>query len=180
VFELVHGAHGQWSLKVLYGFKNDGKDGYSPLGGVVFDTQGNLYGITYYGGEGTCTDGANGNGCGTVFELKHNADNTWSEKVLYSFKNDGKDAVYPQASLIFDKGGNLYGTSNGGANRWGAIFKMKPGSNETWSESVLFSFNDFDGGAPQAPLVFDGKGNLYSTTEAGGAGRAGTVFELTP
>jgi hypothetical protein len=100
--------------------------------------------------------------------------------VLYSFKNDAKDAVYPQASLIFDKGGNLYGTSNGGANRWGAIFKMKPGSNGTWSESVLFSFNDTDGSAPEGALVFDRKGNLYSTTWGGGAGRAGTVFEVIP
>jgi uncharacterized repeat protein (TIGR03803 family) len=107
-----------------------------------------------------------------------------TETILYSFTG-GSDGGSPSAGLIFDGKGNLYGaTSSGGANFDGAVFELTPNGNGTWSEQVLHSFTGFgpsgDGEAPWGRLTFDGKGNLYGTTEAGGPGYLGTVFELSP
>ena len=161
--------------KVLYNFRN-GTDGAIPIfAGVIFDAAGNLYGTTSTGGA---------YGSGTVFELTPTAGGTWSEKVLYSFKNDGTDGINPKAGLIFDAAGNLYGTtSHGSPSHQGTVFELTPAAGGTWTEKVLHSFiNDgMDGGIPEAgPLIFDAAGNLYGTTFTGGAYGSGTVFELTP
>jgi uncharacterized repeat protein (TIGR03803 family) len=142
---------------------------------VIFDAAGNLYGTTSTGGA---------YGSGTVFELTPTAGGTWSEKVLYSFKNDGTDGINPKAGVIFDAAGNLYGTtSHGSPSHQGTVFELTPAVGGTWTEKVLHSFiNDgMDGGIPEAgPLIFDAAGNLYGTTFTGGAYGSGTVFELTP
>jgi uncharacterized repeat protein (TIGR03803 family) len=86
--------------KVLHNFGN-GDDGQQPRAGLIFDASGNLYGTTLTGGA---RDG------GTVFELTPKTGGGWSEKILHSFQNNGKDGYWPYASLIFDSAGNLYGT----------------------------------------------------------------------
>ena len=104
------------------------------------------------------------------------------EKILYSFR-DRPDGALPEAGLIFDVAGSLYGTtdrggtgSNDGCSGCGAIFKLEPNSDGTWTESVLYSFGGNDGLYPDYGLIFDTAGNLYSTTQV--AGCCGEAFEL--
>jgi len=111
-----------------------------------------------------------------------------SEKVIHSFINfGGSDGNFPLAGLVIDAKGNLYGTaSQGGSgvcNGCGIVFELSPGSGGTWTESILYTFGgpaDSDGFSPTGALIFDGKGNLYGTTQGGGTSYAGTIFELTP
>ena len=111
--------------------------------------------------------------------------------MLYSFcaQSNCTDGEFPEARLTRDPSGNLYGTTNeGGANGEGAVFKLRPppAGQTLWTEIVLYSFcarsgrNCTDGSFPRAGLIRDVSGNLYGTTEDGGAGGGGTVFELTP
>jgi uncharacterized repeat protein (TIGR03803 family) len=147
---------------VLHSFGNS-PDGANPYyAGVVLDGQGNLYGTTFAGG-------AYGNG--TVFKV----DTTGSETVLYSFGNS-PDGANPDAGVVLDGQGNLYGTTfAGGAYGNGTVFKV----DTTGSETVLHSFgNSPDGANPDAGVVLDGQGNLYGTTEVGGSGFGGTAFKV--
>ena len=174
------GAWAQNSYKTLHRFKQD-KGGVDPIGGVIFDQSGNLYGTTMFGGE--VDDGI-------VFKLIPQSDGSWSENVLYSFcsRTSCASGQYPYASLVFDAAGNLYGTTElAGANGGGTVFKLMPNSNGTWTGSVLYSFcsatNCADGGTPIGSLILDQSGSLYGTTSEGGAGQygvGGTVFKLTP
>jgi uncharacterized repeat protein (TIGR03803 family) len=159
--------------KVLHSF--DLSDGAKLYSGLIFDSQGNLYGTTFEGG-------ASGKGRGTVFELSPTSGGSWKETVLYSFTG-GQDGRNPSSSVIFDEQGNLYGvTDYGGANDFGTVFKLTPGSGGKWTETVLHSFaGDRDGETPNGQLVFDSNGNLYGTTTNGGVPSSlGTVFKLTP
>ena len=128
------------------------------------DGSGNLYGTTAAGGTSNK---------GTVFKITPNG----PESVLYSFAGV-PDGQYPNAGLIMDGSGNLYGTTLvGGANGPGTVFKITPNG----TESVLYSFaNGSDGQDPYAGLIMDGSGNLYGTTVYGGTSNNGTVFKITP
>jgi uncharacterized repeat protein (TIGR03803 family) len=155
-----------WRESVLYRFKG-GSDGQNPAAGLIFDAAGHLYGTT---------------AGGTVFTLKPNLDGTWNESVLYNFcqLTNCADGEEPVAGLIFDAAGSLYGTTFlGGAFGAGTVFKLKPNSDGTWTESVLHSFSGPDGGDLNAGLVFDAAGNLYGTTTQGGASGVGIIFKLT-
>ena len=151
---------------VLHSFDNNGTDGAYPIYGyLVQDAKGNLYGTTVDGGS---------SGSGTVFEVN---EKTGDETILYNF-TDGSDGGYPYGGLAIDSKGNLYGTTElGGAYGEGTIFKVVP---KTKTETVLHSFSSSsDGEDPIAgPLLY--KGNLYGTTEYGGSGGYGTVWELIP
>jgi uncharacterized repeat protein (TIGR03803 family) len=146
----------------------------------VVDSAGTLYGTTFAGGSGTDCRG----GCGAVFELQRAGDG-WKEQVLYSFLG-GTDGASPQAGVVFDKSGNLYGTttSGGGPYNDGTVFKLAPNSKGGWTESVLFSFDLQE--HPASNLVFDAQGNLYGTAPAGVRGSCvfddgcGAVFHLKP
>jgi uncharacterized repeat protein (TIGR03803 family) len=158
----------------LYAFTGK-PDGAHPRGGLIFDSSGNLYGTSFYGGV---------SGFGTVFELSRNRDGIWTDKVLYSFtgKDDGE---YPYGGLAADSTGNLYGTTYfGGNQQQGVVYQLAPGSNGKWTETVLYNFCSVsrcaDGSSPHAGLIFDASGNLYGTTLNGGASNAGTVFQLMP
>jgi uncharacterized repeat protein (TIGR03803 family) len=170
VFELTPGADGSWIEKVLYSFGNY-PDGSLPSSSLVFDAAGNLYGTTYQGGA---------NNVGTVFELTSGPGGSWTKKLLHSFGNY-PDGSLPSSSLVFDAAGNLYGTTaSGGHNGMGTVFELMPDGSGGWTELVLHSFNNPDGGFPYAGLIFDTAGNLYGTTSLGGTYAYGTVFELTP
>jgi uncharacterized repeat protein (TIGR03803 family) len=179
VFELTPKAGGGWTTKVLHSFNPNGPDGNDPLGGVIFDLYGNLYGTTYYGGA---------NNAGTVFELIPQPTGGWVEQVLYSFTANGTDGQYPVAGLILDAVGNLYGTTFEGGNRsagcgnfgCGTVFELAHGTGGTWAEKILYSFSGTDGGSPWGSLTLDAAGNLYGTTTGFNASNYGSVFELTP
>jgi uncharacterized repeat protein (TIGR03803 family) len=170
VFELIPKAGGAWTKKVLHAFNY--KDGAIPYGVLVLDRSGNLYGTTSLGGA---------YGAGTVFELTPNADGGWKENVLHSFNHDGKDGIDPQAGLIFDRSGILYGTTFGGGTYGdGTVFELMLKAGGGWTEKVLHSFNGKDGLQPYGGVIIDGSGNLYGTTTFGGThGYNGNVFELT-
>jgi len=179
VLLLVSSAWGSPQEKVLHNFDVTGTDGHYPLATLVFDAAGNLYGTTSYGGSGSCGD--NGVGCGSVFELTPKAGGGWTEKILYSFRNDDKDGNHPYAGLIFDTAGNLYGTTlYGGVYDYGTVFELTHQKAGTWTEKVLHNFNDNyeDGIWPYAGLIIDAAGNLYGTAAYGGVKGNGTVFEL--
>jgi uncharacterized repeat protein (TIGR03803 family) len=159
---------------VLYSF-TAGTEGEYPVEGLVRDAVGNLYGITYQGGNSTCNNGGIGSGCGTVFEL----DKTGKLTVLHNFTG-GIDGAYPSARLIRDARGNLYGTTIEGGRGCkpygcGTVFQVDPSGKET----VLYAFTSgMDGGGGVSSLVRDAKGNLYGTSGAGGAYGQGMVFKL--
>jgi len=177
-FELVPHKNGNWTEKILHNF-GCGSDGAEPLVALIFDTAGNLYGTTYYGGTSSCNDG-NGAGCGVVFELTPQTGGSWTETVLYNFSASGGDGTYPEASLVLDAAGNLYGTTtSGGAFNLGTAFELTPQSRAGWTERTIHSFDGNDGSYPYSNLIFDASGNLYGTT-AGGTLNGSTVFKLTP
>jgi uncharacterized repeat protein (TIGR03803 family) len=168
-----------WTETTLYSFSG-GSDGEYPSSEVVFDQAGNMYGTTYSGGVGS--QRCNGS-CGVVYKLTPSSGG-WIESVIYSFSG-GSDGANPYAGVVFDKRGNLYGTTTYGGMyscgdlNCGTVFQLTP-SRSGWTESALHSFQHSDGAVPYGGLIFDQSGNLYGTTTGGGAGGGGTVFELTP
>lgn len=180
VFELTPGSNGSWLETVLFSFSG-GTDGASPVGGLLLDAAGNLYGTTSLGGTG-CERG----GCGVVFELVPGANGKWTENLIYSFAGP-PDGQAPMAGLTADAAGNLYSTTkSGGVHLEGTVFKLAHGVDGQWAESVLYSLTGHsDGANPRGSVTFDSLGNLYATASAGGLelcvpGPCGTVFELTP
>ncbi len=175
VFELSPPAKGKkaWTTKVLFSF--NGTNGSVPVAGMVFDSSGNLYGTALTGGASN--DGA-------VFELVAPAkgQGAWTEKLLYSFS--GPDGANPQAGVIFDSAGNLYGaTVGGGSGNAGTVFKLSPpaGGQTAWTLSTLFAFNGSSNGyLPTGTLIMDKSGNIYGTTVNGGTANDGVAYELSP
>jgi uncharacterized repeat protein (TIGR03803 family) len=170
VFELAPDGHGGWKETVLHSFNS--WNGYTPLAVLIFDSAGNLYGTTVGGGA---------NNAGIVFELAPDGHGGWNETVLHRFNPFNGDGYAPFSGLIFDSAGNLYGTTAGGGTQgFGTVFELAPDGHGGWNETVLHSFDSQDGEAPIAGLIFDAAGNLYGTTERGGAQGMGTAFELSP
>ena len=163
------------TLTWLYDFQGS-PDGAYPQSSLTFYGGNYVYGTTSYGGT---------NNYGTVFQVETFPQHT--EKVLYSFCSapDCTDGAAPEfSSVIFDQFGNLYGTTGrGGAYGNGVVFELSP-AGDSWTETVLYSFCPLsgcaDGSGPVNGLIFDAAGNLYGTTNAGGANDAGVVFELSP
>ena len=180
VFELTPGSDGKWTHRVLYTFGSY-PDGRGPFAGVVFGAKGTLF---------TSTSGGGANEYGAVVELMRGSHGKWKDKVLHSFNNNGVDGTFPTATPILDHAGNLYGTTfmggsagcTGQFGRCGIVFKLRPGAKSKWTETGLHRFlpNGVDGLGPHDSLVFDQKGNLYGTTEAGGMYDAGEIFEIVP
>jgi len=176
VFMLAPNPDGTWTESVLYSFTGGvGGSGGAPSSGVVFDAAGNLYGTTSQSGAYRC---------GVVFKLAPNSDGTWTESVLHSF-TCGADGDSPEAGLIFDAVGNLYGTTlRGGSSTecfsvgCGVVFKLIPDPDGTWKECVVHSFLGY-GRGPRAPLLLDPAGHLYGTSW-GQQPPYGLVFEITP
>jgi uncharacterized repeat protein (TIGR03803 family) len=210
VFELSPAGSG-WTETVLYSFTGQG-DGARPNTGLIMDQAGNLYGATegdnngpgsifelspsgadwtetvlYPSGPfGGLTMDAAGNiyatGLTVVLELSPNGSGGWNTTVLHTFTGYPQDGMNAQGTLVFDQGGNLFGTTySGGAKNNGTVYKLKPGQNGKWTEDILYSFKSGkDGQQPWAGVVLDAAGNIYGTTALGGALKKhqGTVFEL--
>src|SRR4051812_33460460 len=142
--------------------KFNGENGSNPVGGLVMDSTGNLYGTTQWGGA---------NGKGTLFKV---AAGTNALSTLGIF--DGTNGSKPAGSLTIDGSGNLYGTTvEGGANNYGAVFKFDVG---THSLETLTSFDISNGASPRGSLIADPNGNLYGVTQGGGIHGNGTVFKV--
>ncbi|HEY3939506.1 MAG TPA: choice-of-anchor tandem repeat GloVer-containing protein [Bryobacteraceae bacterium] len=152
---------GAGGFHVLHAF-GSGTDGASPNAGLIMDRAGNLFGTTTSGGA---------YGYGTVFEVTPNRDET----VLYSFTG-GSDGASPNAGLLADKSGNLFGTAaTGGSLNGGVVFEVAQDGTET----VLHAFTgEPDGATPLGALISDKRGNMYGTTRLGGNGY-GTVYRIS-
>jgi uncharacterized repeat protein (TIGR03803 family) len=163
------------TLTVLHSFAGGNEDGAYPSGGLLRDKSGNLFGTTWGGGTGCGSAG-----CGTVFKIAANG----SAKILYAFcsQNSCLDGQSPEATLIMDKAGNLYGTTTmGGQFGYGTVFKLS----RRGAETVLYNFcTQFgrcsDGSMPAGGVTMDPDGNLYGTTMMGGSDGDGTVYKLAP
>lgn len=185
VYELAPG--GEETL--LYSFTGF-SDGSDPDSVLLLDSQGNLYGTT--AGGGSSPECFSINGCGVVFELSPQSGGSWTETVLYTFCSlpgcaDGQEPG--SGPLVRDSGRNIYGTTVFGGKSTvqcngscGVVFKL----DSTGHETVLHSFTGgTDGAFPLAGLTMDSSGNLYGTTQAGGATcytsfTCGVVFKITP
>ncbi len=173
VFEIAKTKGGYASTPTLL-FSFDGAHGANPLGGLIADAKGNLFGTTYFGGAGND---------GTVFEIaKTGQGYADTPTVLVSFS--GANGENPGAGLIFDSHGNLFGTTvRGGANGYGTVFEIaKTENGYADAPTTLVNFNlvfsPNNGAYPLAGLIADAKDNLFGTTANGGAAGVGTVFEI--
>jgi uncharacterized repeat protein (TIGR03803 family) len=160
VFELAHGSN---TITTLASFNNTHNlNGINPFGNLVEDSSGNLFGTTYAGGAYNY---------GTVFELAHGS-NTITTLAFFT----GTNGANPQAGLVEDTNGNLYGTTFfGGANNEGTVFELAKSSSTI---TDLVSFSGSNGSSPYSGLIEDSSGNLFGTTTGGGANGVGTLFEL--
>ena len=195
-------ASAEWKEKVLYSFQG-GTDGSVPIGSLIRDSAGNIYGATEQGGATTCRSPLS---CGTIFQLVPPAKQgaPWTENVLHVFQgNANNDGATPGGGLVMDGSGNLYGvTAYGGTGNCvllgdsvgcGAVYEMSPPQQKggAWTETILYSFPTSKRGyLPNGDLVFDKSGNLYGATVFGGTkgttcdpyygGQCGVVFEISP
>jgi uncharacterized repeat protein (TIGR03803 family) len=192
VFELSPTGSGGFTESVLYRFTGE-LDGASPQSSLILDSAGNLYGTAASGGSTNCALAPSI--CGVVFKLTKESNGGWEESVLHSFV--GTDGAIPDADLVRDSAGNLYGTTaNGGDmtcpySSWGCgtVFKL----NASGKETVLHAFSGPDGVSPEAGLLLDdSKHALYGTATSGGdltgencnvphyVQGCGVVFRVTP
>jgi uncharacterized repeat protein (TIGR03803 family) len=189
VFKLAHPAQqgGTWTKTVLFNFSGSFETGGGTSGGLTMDSHGALYGTTYSGSGGPS---------GTAFRLTPTKSGHWVHTLLYTFAGFA-DGAFPQAEVVFDKNGNLYGMTNyggsGGPNCFGSpcgtVFELMPTPTGPWTHTVLYAFNGgTDGGYPGRALTLDAAGNLYGTTGIGGdpsctggnGDGCGVVFQLAP
>jgi uncharacterized repeat protein (TIGR03803 family) len=170
IYELKYVVGVGWTESIIYSFQN-ADDGAFPDANLIFDSAGNLYGATLYGGEG----GTQG---GTVFKLSPSGD-TWTFNLLYTFS--GRPGCGPQAALTLDAAGNLYGTTQcDGANAWGNVFKLAKTQN-SWVYTSLYDFTgNADGLDPISNVSIDTDGSLYGTTYYGGSAGYGVVWQIKP
>jgi uncharacterized repeat protein (TIGR03803 family) len=185
IAELSPGPNG-WTYTQLYSFCGSVgcTDGEEPRSALSWDSKGNLYGTTLYGGVSVlpCPGSL---GCGVAFQMTPNGDGTWTYHVMDRFASYKGDGLYPYAGLTLDAFGNAYGaTASGGTYGNGTIFKLSPSAGG-WKKTVLYEFpNCAEGCVPSYTLVFDKAGNLYGSGGGGnpecGSYTCGTIFRLIP
>jgi len=168
VFELTPNQDGTWTESDLYTF-TWGLDGARPSGGLIFDSDGNLYGGAMFGGSLACPQV----GCGIIFQLSPVA-GSWKYTVLHTF--NGSKGANPSGNLAFGPTGDLYGTTLAGGDPsctnsyggCGTIFTLVPKEDGGFTFSMIAKFNNATGQLPASGVAIDGKGTLYGTTTTGG------------
>lgn len=168
-FELKPSTSGGYTETVLYSFTGS-TDGGNPRGRLLLDSQGNLFGTAETGGDSA--------GDGVVFELTPSSSSLtgYNETTIWTFDYAG--GANPYGGLVLDSAGNLFGTTSSGGAGLGVVFELTPSTSSGYSETVLWTFGYSDGATPLAGLAKDGSGNLYGTTNSGGANGCGEVFKL--
>lgn len=169
IFQLTPDGSGSWILNVIFECAGSCNN---PIGSLLMDGAGNLFGVS---------------GTGVVFELSPGLSGGWTESTLYTFSGgtNGYDGYAPVPGLVMDAAGNLYGANfDGGINNQGYVFELSPAGGGTYTLTHLHDFAGSDGAVPGASVIMDAAGNLYGTTEAGGASNyctsgCGVVYELT-
>jgi uncharacterized repeat protein (TIGR03803 family) len=161
-----------------------GHKGANPVGTLAFDASGNLYGVTYNGGNTSSSCPVIfGDGCGVVFRLVPLESGGWQYEKIYTF--DGYEGYLPNGGVVFDAAGNLYGTTSFGGSfsenpaGCGTVYELSP-SGGGWTETTLLEFGIGSGCRPDSALVMDSAGNLYGTAEGGNNLPGPDVFQLVP
>ena len=173
VFKLSPTSKGPWTLTTLYTFGEDpGPAPADPWSGVVFDSAGNLYGVTAGGGA---------EGYGTVYQLSPSSSGAWTERDIVDFPSSCSPACLPEANITVDAAGNVFGTAVA-TGSMGVAYEASPNGDGTWTLNILHSFaGGADGAAPSNGAMLEVAGKLYGvTTEGGGTKGRGTVYEITP
>jgi uncharacterized repeat protein (TIGR03803 family) len=162
-------ANGQYGWGTLFKLSSSGQftelyqfsgpDGANPVGTELIDSQGNVWGTNFQGGGGFNNLG--NNGYGTIFKF---SGGTLTSPILFNI-SDGENIF---GGMATDGQGNYYGTTyQGGANSFGTLFRYNSTNGQL---TTLFNFNRFPNGSfPTGNVVYDGKGNLYGTTQEGGS-----------
>ena len=164
-------------MKTKHTFTPKSKEGDSPVGNLATqvnpDGVGIMYGTTSAGGASDC---------GAVYQLRQKQWGKWAISLLHSFSLYPIDGCSPWGGVVLDAAGNLYGTTSyGGTGNAGTIFKLTPGAKNKWTYTVLYTFTgSTDGNSPTGSLLLDSAGNIYGTTNYGGAYNQGVVYEVTP
>jgi uncharacterized repeat protein (TIGR03803 family) len=162
-----------WTKTVLYSFQPWGSTGHTPSSELTIDSSGNLYGVTWAGGDGRCH-------CGVLYELIHPATSgaPWTHLVLHAFTNTNNDGRLPNAPVVLSSN-TIYGvTQQGGLYDSGIVYRLIPGKNGG-TYSVIYSLGaNNDASGPNGPLLLDSAGSLYGVTSLGGAFNAGAVYKL--
>jgi uncharacterized repeat protein (TIGR03803 family) len=170
LFQLTPKVDGGWMERLLYSFNLVPGGGFPD--GVIFDAEGNFYGPAQVDDLWS----------GAIFQLDY-SNGGWTETILHSFDHY---FTRPNAGLIFDAAGHLYGTTEGGGihgHGAGMVFELGRDADGQWTDfSVLHNFNidGADGFSPTGSVIFDSSAHLYGTTEQGGTEAGGTVYELAP
>jgi len=178
---------GGWTYTQLYSFcpQNGCPDGLNLQTPPIWDSHGNLWGATTYGGISQQPCFSSLYGCGVIFEMTPNGDGTWTYNVMHQFASSSTDGQWPYGGLVIDGAGNFYGSTwLGGAYNQGTIFKFS-NVGGTWQEKILYDFPDCSNGCMvEGTLARDKAGNLYGTAAGGTNSCAGytcgVVFELSP
>ena len=158
-----------WDENVLHNFTGAQDGEYPQFDNLAFDAAGDIYGTTERGGI---------YGYGITFELTPSRGG-YTQSILHNF-GSGTDGYQPEAGVVLDTAGNVYGTtSSGGTGRVGTVYQLMP-SNGGSLENVLVNFNGTNGSGPIGNLIIDASGNLYSATSCGGHNGDGVVFKLAP
>ncbi len=154
IYQLTPIFDGSWAETVLHHFTGGSDGAYPDHPSLIFDSAGSLYGSAALGAQGNCFLFGNFP-CGTIFKLTPQTGGTWGFTVLHSFTG-GADGGNPEGTLLFDKIGNLYGTTyGGGTSGRGVVFELTPHANGKWSEKVLHTFKgSADGNGTVAGLIF--------------------------
>lgn len=175
IFRLLPPASGQtqWTKETIYGFRSEA-DGRYPIGGLVFGSDGAIYGTTDQGGA---------RGYGTIFRLNPPAagQTAWTKTILVSFAP--RNGIYPRDTLFFDPRGSLYGvTLQGGVLDLGTVYKvlLPAAPSIQKAKTEIAAFDGGAGGADSYGALRFANGRLYGTTYSGGAAGFGTIFELAP
>lgn len=169
VFRLAPNGSGGYTESILYSFSGGQTDGLAPVGGVIMDAVGNLFGVTRSGGSGEE---------GVVYKLTPATAGGYAESILYSFSSGTGNWGYAAGDLFIDNASNLYGTTTGGGEFLsGFVFKLVPNATGGYDGSTVYAFPvspnwEVSG---QDDLMMDGAGNLYGTRE-----NASWVFKLSP
>jgi uncharacterized repeat protein (TIGR03803 family) len=176
-FELSPNGDGGWNPTVIYTFKTKQKQSPNPEGTLVFDGAGNLFGTTFGVTLGNYTGGY-------VYELSPTVEGPWAFKDIFTFVS--QYGFSPQAGVVLDAAGNIYGTTAfGGESNNGVVFGLVgPDKIGRYKEKLKLDFKGPDGAEPLGSLILDSAGNLYGTASTGGGTGDGTgggvVFEVTP
>lgn len=193
IFELTQGVRGNWTERVLYAFRG-GKDGAHPGAKVVFDSSGNIYGVTSLCGDISCTPYGYA-GYGTVFRLAPptNSAGQWSFSRLHAFTG-GSDGGYPSEALVVDKTGVVYGTApEGGIGKCGfyqpgcgTLYRISPTLSGRWDFDTMYSFSGTTDGGTPFNIALAGSTAYIATAVGGSSGNklcaplgCGTIFEMS-